>query len=258
MMHMCTIPIFWLEHVYCTKHIDPASGQVIIRNSRSFGNFSLQPIPGNHRNQCQNHLPIEMGLKFCTHTWKHQLDPHCFYAPYIIDPIVRLLKHLKTQSMFWNFNGNSRILKWRYCMVLYHIRLYVVGIFPYIGHWFMFSLWLGLPQVRLVCSLHRFSGIRFLGPTHDGGYDKKTPGTLVNTQQKHICVYGCSSPHWMVQLVFHLSADSADPSPWFFGGLETSSSGGWIDDHPPVGKKITQRLWPWHKKNTNKINWYIN
>ena len=80
------------------------------------------------------------------------------------------------------------------------------------------------------------------------GVWKKTPGTLVNTQQKHICVYGCSSPHWMVQLVFHLSADSADPSPWFFGGLETSSSGGWIDDHPPVGKKITQRLWPWHKK----------
>ena len=76
-------------------------------------------------------------------------------------------------------------------------------------------------------------------------YDKKTvktPGTLVNTQQKHICVYGSSSPHYMVliqliQLVFHLSADSADPSPWFFGGLETSSSGGWIDDHPPVGKK---------------------
>ena len=30
-------------------------------------------------------------------------------------------------------NGNSRILKWRYCMVLYHIRPYFRGISPYIG-----------------------------------------------------------------------------------------------------------------------------
>ena len=34
---------------------------------------------------------------------------------------------------FIAINGNSRILKWRYCMVLYHIRPYFRGISPYIG-----------------------------------------------------------------------------------------------------------------------------
>jgi hypothetical protein len=146
-VYMCTIPIFWLEHVYCTKH-------KMIQPADNWKNHRFDQFPGTtwiqfsqtgrwSKKPCQNHLPIEMGLKFCTHTWKHQLDPHCFYAPYIIDPIVRLLKHLKTQSMFWNF------IQWEFqdpkMEVLYGTVPYK-AIFcgdislhsPYIGHWFMF------------------------------------------------------------------------------------------------------------------------
>ena len=55
------------------------------------------------------------------------------------------------------FNGNSRILKWRYCT---NIRPYLVGIFPYIGLKNRPYMWLVPPINRILEWPLKYGGLR--------------------------------------------------------------------------------------------------